>query len=42
MVGKAKVMIYADIVEAQANRDAKDAAWSKANLVGSAEALHQW
>jgi hypothetical protein len=43
VVGKAKVMSYEDIVEAQAKRDAKEAAVVKGkNVVRSAKALHEW
>ena len=42
VVGKAKVMSYEDIVEAQAKRDAKEAAVVKENVVRSAKALHEW
>ena len=43
VVGKAKVMNYEDIVEAQAKRDAKEAAMVKGkNVVRSTKALHEW
>ena len=42
MVGKAKVMSYNNIIEAQAKRDAKEAVAVKENVVRSAKALHQW